>query len=399
MPKPPGINPLLLAQFNATAERFAAERAEAETSVERLLRDTPRESWQTLAGHPDLRSAGALERLGKLFTHHLNRDPGYALSIAQLAVSLADRLPGNSYPAAVLAQYRAHALKDLGKAYRTLNRNDEAIETFFRAGDLLQSHGALFHDLALIRLHLAFTYQEVDRYTEAFALIRSSRDVFADHGDTRMVLIAGITEAALLHRLGKFREAREAYMLLLVSGKPDLESEAALRKNIGLCCIELGDFAEAESSLDESARIYRNQLGQPIETLRAQTAYGRLLIRSGDIERGIEQLKPIRRAFLGQSMPEEAGICALEIIEGLLAQDKPEQAEQLARRVIQEFTRARLNKRAITALGYLSRAIAAKKASAPLVQNVREYILSLRTNPEREFLRLRPTVSGPESEQ
>jgi hypothetical protein len=67
--------------------------------------------------------------------------------------------------------------------------------------------------------------------------------------------------------------------------------------------------------------------------------------------------------------------------------------------VIAEFSRARLNKRAITALGYLSRAIAAKKASVPLVRNVRDYILALRTNPEREFLRTTTTVSVPGSEQ
>lgn len=86
----------------------------------------------------------------------------------------------------------------------------------------------------------------------------------------------------------------------------------------------------------------------------------------------------------------------LEIIEGLLTRNKAENAERLARMVIAEFTRAALNKRVITALGYLTRAIAAKKASVPLVHNVRDYILRLRTNPEREFLRRAlPTVSGP----
>ncbi|HEY0377349.1 MAG TPA: tetratricopeptide repeat protein [Pyrinomonadaceae bacterium] len=147
---------------------------------------------------------------------------------------------------------------------------------------------------------------------KAFSMIRECKQVFADHGDTRMVFIAGITEGTLLHRLAKYREARETYLLLVVSGKPDVESEAALRKNIGLCCIELGDFAEAEATLKDSAALY-TKLGHPIEVLGAQAGYGRLLIRMGKIEPAIEHLKPIRRAFLRQAMPEEAGICAFEI--------------------------------------------------------------------------------------
>jgi len=398
MAKPPDFNPLFQAEFTATLARLNAELEAAEKSVEPLLRRTPRHSWLSLAAHPDLSNAGALDRLAKLVTEYLNRDTTYALSLAELAVAVAEEMPDNSYPKAVMAQLRAHALKDLGKVLRTIARHEDAIDALLRAELLLEVHHGLYQDVVLIRLHLAFTYQEVDRYTEAFALIRECKQVFADYGDSRMVLIAGVTEGALLHRLAKYREAREAYMLLMLSAHPDLETEAALRKNIGLCCIELGDFVEAESNLLESARLYSNELGQPIEALRAQTGYGRLLIRMRQIERGIVQLKPIRRAFLRQGMPEEAGICALEIIEGLLTRNKPEDAERLARMVIAEFTRANLNNRAITALGYLTRAIGAKQASAPLVQNVREYILSLRTNPEREFLR-RTTVSGSESEQ
>lgn len=395
----PPINPFLLAQFTAIADRLLAERASAPRIVDRLLRDTPRESWTSLVEHPDLRNAGALERLAALVTQHLNRDLRYALSLAELEAQIAEHLPESSYPAVAMAQIHAHALKDLGKVQRTLGRHEEAIRTFLRAEDLLLQHLALQHDLALIRLHLAFTYQEVDRFTEAFTLIRESKRVFLEHGDTRMVLIAGVTEGALLQRLANYREARETYLLLLVSGEPDLETAAALRKNIGLCCIELGDFTEADQNLTESTRLYVKELGQPIEALRAQAGYGRLLIRMGQIEEAVEYLKPIRRAFLRQGMPEEAGICALEIIEGLLTRNKPDHAERLARMVIQEFSRAKLNKRAITALGYLSRALAAKKASVPLVHNVRDYILSLRTNPEREFPGRTATVSGPGSEQ
>lgn len=390
---PPGDRSSELA---AMVFRLQAERQAASRQVDRLLRDTPRENWLALSDHPHLVTVGGLERLAARVAELIGKDMPSALAIASLAVSVSEGLEPDSYHPVTMAQVRAHALKDLGKVLRELARHQEAIDTFLCAEEALTAHLALHHDLALIRLHLGFTYQEVDRYDEAFALIRESKQVFTAYGDARMLLIAGIAEGALYQRLARHREAREAYLLLLASSKPDFESAAALHKNIGLCCIELGDYAEAEANLRESVRLYTGELGQPIETLKAQTAYGRLLIPTGRVERGIAHLKPIRRAFLGQGMPEEAGICALEIIEGLLTRNKAETAERLARMVIAEFTRAQLNKRAITALGYLTRVIAVREASVPLVQNVRDYILALRTNPEREFpRRVLPTASGP----
>jgi hypothetical protein len=53
---------------------------------------------------------------------------------------------------------------------------------------------------------------------------------------------------------------------------------------------------------------------------------------------------------------------------------------------VREFTAARLNARAITALGYLSEAIEARTASQTTVRNVGRFIQALRANPELEFV-------------
>jgi hypothetical protein len=69
----------------------------------------------------------------------------------------------------------------------------------------------------------------------------------------------------------------------------------------------------------------------------------------------------------------------------LLVLGRSSTAEMLARRIISEFTAAGLNQRAIAALGCLTEALTANRASATLVTQVREYIVSLRTSPERDF--------------
>ncbi|HEY0366074.1 MAG TPA: hypothetical protein VGC73_06355, partial [Pyrinomonadaceae bacterium] len=72
-------------------------------------------------------------------------------------------------------------------------------------------------------------------------------------------------------------------------------------------------------------------------------------------------------------------------------------AQNLAREIIAEFTRAGLSKRAITAVGYLQEAIASSEVSNSLVAEIREYIVSLRTHPERDFRPPQPMALSPES--
>lgn len=376
-------DPERLAEFLAIQKRLERERAAAAT-LDNLLHTTPTRRWPVLAERPDLQTCGTLERLGKLVADEVGRDPQRAQAIAELAVSLAEAIPAHAYPPMMTAHVRAHAYKDLSTTRRLLGHNQESLDILTRAEEQLGDFGALEHDRAIIRFSRAVTLQELHRYSESMTLLVACREVFRVHKDERRVMLCGLAEGILLQRLGKFRESRETYLLLLAGTNMTDEDRAALHKAIGLCSIELSHFADAEANLTRAIALFR-ELGQPMEGLKAQAGLGRLAIRKGDVEHGIAYLRPIRRLFLQNSLTEEAGICALEIIEGMLKLRKAAEAEQLARLVIHEFTSAGLNARAISALGYLTEALAARNATPALAGNVREYILSLRTEPEREF--------------
>jgi hypothetical protein len=59
-------------EFARLAKRLAEERAASE-SAEQILDSSER--WSELVEHPALQTLGALERLGKLFTAMLPRNP------------------------------------------------------------------------------------------------------------------------------------------------------------------------------------------------------------------------------------------------------------------------------------------------------------------------------------
>jgi tetratricopeptide (TPR) repeat protein len=378
-------SPERVAGFAAAGRRLRTERAAAAITVEPLLRATPIDEWARLANDSRLQTCGALERLAKIANDALTARPEYAHAVAALAVAVTEAMPPDAYHAIITAPIWAHARNDLGKALRYLGRNDEAIEAITQAEELISDHAVLAYDHAIIRFNKAVTLQELGRYSESLALLEECKHLFRKLKDIQRLVLCGLAHGVLLQRLGHHRDALDAYLFLVASGNDiQKETRAALHRAIGFCYVELGQAIEAEVHLLESIDLHR-ELVQPIEALKSDAVRGRLFLRIGDPDRAIRHLRPIRRDFLRNSLIEEAGICGLEITEALLVLERAAEAENLARKIVDEFVNASLNTRAVTALGYLTEAIAARKASASLVNDVREYVLSLRSSPEREF--------------
>jgi tetratricopeptide (TPR) repeat protein len=382
-------DPARVAEFAETARRLQRERIASEDIVMRALRDTPRALWPQLRERSELQTSGALEKLGQEVEKRRQVHPADSLALAELATAIADALPDDSYPAIMLAQFRAHAWKERGHTLSYLGRYDEAFQMLDVAERHLEHFGTLAHDRAIVRFIRAVALQETNRFDESLAILAECRLVFADHGDARRRLICGIAEGTLLQRQHRYREAREVYLPLLdvASTIADEESLACLHNVLGHCYVALHDFESAEPHLREAVRRF-NVLGQPLAAAKAELARGRLLLRTGQYGKAVEHLARTRDVFLRHDLIEEAGLCGLDMVESLLAQAAASPAETLVRTIVEEFTVAQLNTRAIVALGYLTDVIATRNASRDAVGTVREYILSLRKFPEREFIRL-----------
>jgi len=380
-------DPAKVAEFAATARKLQQEREGAAGIATRLLGSTPFAEWPHLAHREELRNSGALDELSREVAARVDRVPLESLAIAELSTKIADSLAADSYPVVVLAQIRAQAWKDRGLSLCYLARYSEALDAFDRAEGHLQPFGTLAHDRAIVRLARATTLQEANRFDESIALLQECTKIFEDHGDTRRQLLCANAEGALLHRMKRFHEACAAYLALLPMAEKinDRTLLASIHNNIGQSSTEIGDFKTAEAHVDQAIAIF-TELGQPLRVAASELARGRMFVRRGEIERGINHLHAVREQYLRQNLVEEAGLCGLEIVEAQLARGASIEAEAFAWQIVREFTAAQLNVRAITALGYLSEAIAARKASAATVQNVGHFIRSLRKRPDAEFV-------------
>jgi tetratricopeptide (TPR) repeat protein len=374
-------NPLLQKHFANTCRRILEERRVADSDVPRLIESTPPWDWSSLL--PRLLTCGALETLGKLFRHELARDTKRAHALAELAVRAAESLPPNEYPAIILNQTKAHAWRDLAYSYRINGNLAECLTKIERAERLVADQPAAIHDLAITQLHKAVAYQELGRFDESLALITEAKAIFEGHHDTASALQCSIAVGTLFYRMRHFRESRDTLRPLLKS-EMSSDTRAAVHQCIGFASIEFGDFLEADRSLLRAISIH-SKLKHPVNILRAQIGYGRLLVRRGDLTQGLALLHKVREDFARRELVEEAGVCAIDIVDALVRHDRPEEAEDLARVVLYEFVAAGLNTRAVTALAYLTEAIANQEATTATVTNIRDYIVSLRTNPEREL--------------
>src|SRR5258706_5785331 len=85
-------------EFAAAAARIERERESAADIVERQLQRTPIGEWPSLAESPALRNNAALEQMSEEVRKRIERKPVEALAIANVATSIAESLPANSYP-------------------------------------------------------------------------------------------------------------------------------------------------------------------------------------------------------------------------------------------------------------------------------------------------------------
>ncbi len=374
-------DPRRVAEFAETARRLQREREESADVVTRLLHETPRERWPELAQRAELRTSGALERLGT-FAAELERDPQRSLAASELATAIADSLPADSYPRIVLAQLRANAWKERARALCYLSRYDEATGALDRADAALAPFGTLAHDQAIIDFVRSIVFQHLRRFDEAQALLESCRTVFNDHGDVRLYRSCTVAAGNLLVRRGDYRAAREVLLVLLADGDP--EATAIARSALGWCAIHLGFAEEALEHFREAERRHQ-QLAWELDSLRAAYGTGSALLRLGRIDGAIERLNFARSRFLEHALVEEAGLSGLEIVEARMLRRELDEARTLAASIVTEFTRAGLNRRAVAALAYLNDAIAASSATPEIVRSVRAYISALRHDPTREF--------------
>ena len=371
-------------EFAAAAARIERERENAANIVERQLQRTPIAEWPSLAESPALRNNAALEQMSEEVRKRIERKPVEALAIANVATSIAESLPANSYPPPVMAQIRSTALRDRANALRYLGRLDEAYDSIETAEARLGEFAGAAHDRAIVWFVKAMILGQMDLFDEAEQVITGAGVVFADVNDSSRFLQAGLVHGNLLGRQERYEEARQIFgdLLSVATLSRDVEAQARLHNNLGYCATNLEDYAAANVHFAESIAKFTD-LGFAAEVARTERGAGLVLIGKGQFNLGTGRLREARRAFANLHMPEEAGLCAIRLIETMVERGDAEEARVLAEAVVDEFTAAALDPRAIEAVARLRSSLDADGATAEAVRTVHALVQSLANDQAR----------------
>src|SRR5437016_4583281 len=112
-------------------------------------------------------------------------------------------------------------------------------------------------------------------------------------------------------------------------------------------------FAAAHALAHHNARQLLNDLGLTAELNRCDWNIARVLLQTAEFGKAATMLQRVRTFFLEKGMQEEAGLAGLDLADASIAIGATDDARVLVFRVLDEFARARLNDRALTALAYL----------------------------------------------
>ncbi|HEV7485876.1 MAG TPA: tetratricopeptide repeat protein [Thermoanaerobaculia bacterium] len=371
-------------KFAAAAARLENERGETADIAARQLRETPQADWPRLAQSNALRNNAALEQISEEVRKRLERDPAQALAVADLAAAIVETIPTSSYPPLVIAQIRSTALRDRANALRYLGRLDEAYDAIETAESRLNQFPAAVHDRAIIWMVKAMILAQMDHFEEAEQAISNASVIFADVNDSTRFLQAGVVYGNLLGRQERYTEAENIFrdLLPVAVSSHDAETEARLHNNLGFCYVNLGDYTKATIHFSQSIAKFTD-LGLVTEVARTERGAGTVLIGKGQFDLGCSRLREARAAFTKLQMPQEAGLCALRLIEAMVERGETDEARDLAATVINEFTAAMLDMRAIDAVVRLRQSLDADGATAEAVRTVHALVESLAVNEAR----------------
>jgi tetratricopeptide (TPR) repeat protein len=227
------------------------------------------------------------------------------------------------------------------------------------------------------------------RHDEALELIDQATALLRSFGDERRILRSEVVKGNVHQFRGEFEVARAKYERLLTAPElsDDLHTLGVLYNNLAAACAILGRNSEAVTALEHARAIFTD-LDMPAEVDRTGWVLANVLLKTGEFPKAVVLLGRLRDSFLARQLPEDAGLVGLDLVEGLIAMERVEEARALTEQVVNEFRRAQLNAQAIRALAYLRDLLPRSQQPRRAVRHVRSYLEKLQSEPELLFLPL-----------
>ena len=297
--------------------------------------------------------------------------PAQAVGLAQLAVAVAERLDEAHYGPLLAEDARASAWAHLGNAFRIaadLRQAEGALQT---AEEHQRRSGEDAYTEAMISSFKASLRSTQGRYDEAARLLDGAIAVYRQARDRHEEGRALLKKGTALGHAGRHREAirliRRALPWIDLFQEPRLL--VAARHNLIFFMTEGGRLQEAEESLAETRRLYRD-LGERMNLVRLRWLEGKLARELGRLDEAETALKEARDAFLAEDIAIDAALVSLDLAIVYLQRGETAALRQVAAEIRPIFASGDVHPEAFAAVLLFQQAAEAEQVTRALLDQV-----------------------------
>jgi transcriptional regulator with XRE-family HTH domain len=351
------------------AEKAEVARREAEESWESLKRATLEDRGTLVADFPEFRSSALAARVCAASLRAAPRDAREALEVAELALSIAGRLPDEE---GLRSRAQGYCWAHVGNARRVGNDFDGADEAFTRTWDLwragAKADDELFPEWRLLSLEASLRRAQ-RRLPRALELLNLARAVCAEGPDAIARIL--VQKETVLDLMGDIQGAlavlAEAAPLIEATGDSDLLLRSRFNMAVDLCHLER--YAEAAALLPRVRELAIEQANE-LDLLRLVWLEARIDAGQGRAAAAQAGLEQVRRKFADLEMPYDAALASLDLAALWLKAGRTAEVKELAIEMEAIFQAKNIQREALAALILFWEAAKQEAATVELVWQV-----------------------------
>jgi len=376
----------VLARCQSRLAAIAREQAAAPGRVAELLRHPPERRRVLLANRGCFVNLSVADQLLRASREQGYAEPRAGEELAELALSIVERLDPADLGPHLLADARARCFLAMANARRIASDLRGADEALARAEELLRAGTRDSLERARLLYYKASLRRAQRRFGEAAGLLDRAVGIYRRAGETHLAGEAILARAVAEKEAGFPERAiellREASRLIDRAVDPRLT--LCICHNLIDWLTEAGRCLEAQGLMARSGEVYRRFADAP-------TRLRRLWVQ-GKIARGLGQLADaaalfdrVREGFVELGIGYDAALAALDLAGVDTQLGRTEEVKRLASEMLPIFRSRDVHREAIAALIVFQRAAASEQATQGLVEELSAYLRRAAKEPGLPF--------------
>lgn len=289
--------------------------------------------------------------------------------VTGVAVNLLPALPG---PQSERIRLACRALGIFGSARRSRGRFTPAARAFRLALEMSRRAG-LHGETANLLIRASYLLKDFAQFERAMALLSEALVIFVRLGSARDMGRVLVNQGMLDCYLGNYEIAvldlEQALRHLAGSATLVPRSHLAAYQYLAYAFERLGDLDAAEAALAKGIRTFGS--GYAVDRAKLLWLRGTLAFRRGEYQRSERVLRVVGEVLATKEYPGQEAMVALDLADALLAQNKNEEAIQLAEGMAPLLMRFKNNRFAEAAIVELISSALAGRLNQEVVRGVR----------------------------